>query len=203
MSRTYLVETYGCQMNVHDSERIAGLLDEAGHIPVTPGEQADIVVFNTCAVRENADNKLYGNLSFLAPIKKKNPAMQIAVGGCLAQKDQSIILKKAPYVDVVFGTHNVGSLPVLLERARIEEESQIEILDSTSSTSVNAALLMLYGGITIQNTDVATNLSCGGGLTVIGGSAFNSNCLFGDTVDILDSTPSNDISSGALTVTAY
>ena len=130
MARTYLVETYGCQMNVHDSERIAGLLDEAGHIPVTPGEQADIVVFNTCAVRENADNKLYGNLSFLAPIKKANPSLQIAVGGCLAQKDQSIILKKAPYVDVVFGTHNVGSLPVLLERARIEEESQIEILEA-------------------------------------------------------------------------
>ena len=130
MTRTYLVETYGCQMNVHDSERIAGLLDEAGYIPVIEGDQADIVVSNTCAVRENADNKLYGNLSFLAPIKKKNPGMQIAVGGCLAQKDQSIILKKAPYVDVVFGTHNVGSLPVLLERARIEEEAQIEILES-------------------------------------------------------------------------
>jgi len=130
MARTYLVETYGCQMNVHVSERIAGLLDEAGYLPVTPGEQADVVVFNTCAVRENADNKLYGNLSFLAPIKKKNPAMQIAVGGCLAQKDQSLILKKAPYVDVVFGTHNVGSLPVLLERARIEEEAQIEILEA-------------------------------------------------------------------------
>lgn len=130
MSRTYLVETYGCQMNVHDSERIAGLLDAAGHVPVNPGEQADIVVFNTCAVRENADNKLYGNLSFLAPIKKANPKMQIAVGGCLAQKDQGTILKKAPYVDVVFGTHNVGSLPILLERARIEEESQIEILEA-------------------------------------------------------------------------
>ncbi len=130
MNRTYVVETYGCQMNVHDSERIAGLLDEAGFIPVEPGIQADIVVFNTCAVRENADNKLYGNLSFLAPIKKANPNMQIAVGGCLAQKDQATILKKAPYVDVVFGTHNVGSLPVLLERARIEEESQIEILES-------------------------------------------------------------------------
>lgn len=130
MARTYLVETYGCQMNVHDSERIAGLLDAAGHVPVAEGEQADIVVFNTCAVRENADNKLYGNLSFLAPIKKANPSLQIAVGGCLAQKDQSTILKKAPYVDVVFGTHNVGSLPVLLERARIEEESQIEILEA-------------------------------------------------------------------------
>ena len=130
MTRTYSVETYGCQMNVHDSERIAGLLDEAGFLPVAQGVQADIVVFNTCAVRENADNKLYGNLSFLAPIKKLNPAMQIAVGGCLAQKDQAMILKKAPYVDVVFGTHNVGSLPILLERARIEEESQIEILES-------------------------------------------------------------------------
>jgi len=130
MERTYSVETYGCQMNVHDSERIAGLLDDAGYVPVADGEQADIVVFNTCAVRENADNKLYGNLSFLAPIKKLNPGMQIAVGGCLAQKDQSIILKKAPYVDVVFGTHNVGSLPALLERARIEEESQIEIKEA-------------------------------------------------------------------------
>ena len=130
MTRTYTVETYGCQMNVHDSERISGLLDEAGYIPAAAGETADIVVFNTCAVRENADNKLYGNLSFLAPIKKANPSMQIAVGGCLAQKDQETILKKAPYVDVVFGTHNVGSLPILLERARIEEESQIEILES-------------------------------------------------------------------------
>ncbi|MEY4233003.1 MAG: hypothetical protein RL144_1203, partial [Actinomycetota bacterium] len=130
MTRSYLVETYGCQMNVHDSERIAGLLDKAGYIPVIEGEQADLVVFNTCAVRENADNKLYGNLSFLAPIKKANPQMQIAVGGCLAQKDQATIIKKAPYVDVVFGTHNVGSLPVLLERARIEEESQIEILEA-------------------------------------------------------------------------
>jgi tRNA-2-methylthio-N6-dimethylallyladenosine synthase len=130
MTRSYLVETYGCQMNVHDSERISGLLDEAGYIPVLDGEQADLVVFNTCAVRENADNKLYGNLSFLAPIKKANPQMQIAVGGCLAQKDQATITKKAPYVDVVFGTHNIGSLPILLERARIEEESQIEILEA-------------------------------------------------------------------------
>ena len=117
-------------MNVHDSERISGLLDAAGHIPAPEGTDADIIVFNTCAVRENADNKLYGNLSFLAPKKKANPSLQIAVGGCLAQKDQDTILKKAPYVDVVFGTHNVGSLPVLLERARIEEESQIEILES-------------------------------------------------------------------------
>ncbi len=136
MTRTYEVRTYGCQMNVHDSERLTGLLEDAGYTPVeapSEGERAavpDVVVFNTCAVRENADNKLYGNLSHLAPIKAANPGMQIAVGGCLAQKDRSTITAKAPYVDVVFGTHNIGSLPVLLERARVQEEAQVEILES-------------------------------------------------------------------------
>src|SRR5918995_350138 len=130
MPRTYEVRTYGCQMNVHDSERLTGLLEDAGYVAAPADAQADVVVFNTCAVRENADNKLYGNLSHLAPIKAANPAMQIAVGGCLAQKDRSTITAKAPYVDVVFGTHNIGSLPVLLERARVLEEAQVEILES-------------------------------------------------------------------------
>ncbi|MFM8844011.1 MAG: tRNA (N6-isopentenyl adenosine(37)-C2)-methylthiotransferase MiaB [Actinomycetota bacterium] len=130
MSRTYVIQTLGCQMNVHDSERIAGSLDAAGYVPATEGSDPDLVVFNTCAVRENADNKLYGHLSFLAPTKKSRPEMQIAIGGCLAQKDQGTILKKAPYVDVVFGTHNVGSLPTLLERARVEKSAQIEIKES-------------------------------------------------------------------------
>ena len=110
-------------MNVHDSERIAGSLDAAGYLPAPDGQDPDLIVFNTCAVRENADNKLYGHLSFLAPAKRSNPSLQIAIGGCLAQKDQGEILKRAPYVDVVFGTHNVGSLPILLERARVENES--------------------------------------------------------------------------------
>ncbi len=117
-------------MNVHDSERISGVLDAAGYAPVEDGETADLVVFNTCAVRENADNRLYGNLGHLAPIKTARPGMQIAVGGCLAQKDRDIVVKRAPWVDVVFGTHNLGSLPVLLERARIEQEAQVEILES-------------------------------------------------------------------------
>ncbi|CAB4708662.1 MAG: tRNA (N6-isopentenyl adenosine(37)-C2)-methylthiotransferase MiaB [Actinobacteria bacterium] len=127
--RTYEVRTYGCQMNVHDSERLTGLLEDAGYAAAPAGEQADVVVFNTCAVRENADNKLYGNLSHLAPVKAANPDMQIAVGGCLAQKDRATITAKAPYVDVVFGTHNIGSLPVLLERARVQQEAQVEILE--------------------------------------------------------------------------
>ena len=127
---TFVVETYGCQMNVHDSERISGLLLDAGYTQALTNTQPDLVVFNTCAVRENADNKLYGNLSFLAPRKKSDPNFQIAVGGCMAQKDKDLIIKKAPYVDVVFGTHNIGSLPVLLERARIEESAQVEIKES-------------------------------------------------------------------------
>jgi tRNA-2-methylthio-N6-dimethylallyladenosine synthase len=128
--RTYQVRTYGCQMNVHDSERLSGLLENAGYVAVRDGDEADVVVFNTCAVRENADNRLYGNLSHLVPVKAGHPGMQIAVGGCLAQKDQGEILAKAPWVDVVFGTHNIGSLPVLLERARIAEEAQIEIKEA-------------------------------------------------------------------------
>ena len=127
---TFVVETYGCQMNVHDSERISGLLLDAGYTQALANTQPDLVVFNSCAVRENADNKLYGNLSFLAPRKKSDPNFQIAVGGCMAQKDKDLIIKKAPYVDVVFGTHNIGSLPVLLERARIEESAQVEIKES-------------------------------------------------------------------------
>ncbi len=128
--RTYEVRTYGCQMNAHDSERISGLLEDAGYVRVADATTPDVVVFNTCAVRENADNRLYGNLGHLHPVKKANPGMQIAVGGCLAQKDKGEITKRAPWVDVVFGTHNIGSLPVLLERARHNSEAQVEILES-------------------------------------------------------------------------
>jgi len=128
--RTYQVRTYGCQMNVHDSERLAGLLEAAGYQRAAEGADADVVVFNTCAVRENADNKLYGNISHLAPRKRDNPDFQIAVGGCLAQKDRDALLSKAPWVDVVFGTHNIGSLPTLLERARHNKVAQVEIVEA-------------------------------------------------------------------------
>jgi tRNA-2-methylthio-N6-dimethylallyladenosine synthase len=129
-SRTYQIRTYGCQMNMHDSERLAGLLEDAGYQRAPEGQDPDVVVFNTCAVRENADNRLYGNLGHLLPVKQGRPGMQIAVGGCLAQKDQAGIAQRAPWVDVVFGTHNIGSLPALLERARIEQAAQVEIVES-------------------------------------------------------------------------
>jgi tRNA-2-methylthio-N6-dimethylallyladenosine synthase len=117
-------------MNAHDSERLAGMLESAGYQLAADGADPDLMVFNTCAVRENADNKLYGNLGHLRPVKDANPGMQIAVGGCLAQKDRSEIVRRAPWVDVVFGTHNLGSLPTLLERARHNDEAQVEIKES-------------------------------------------------------------------------
>ena len=129
--KSYKVVTYGCQMNVHDSERLSGLLEDAGYVKADPAAgDPDLVVFNTCAVRENADNKLYGNLGQLAPAKTRHEGMQIAVGGCLAQKDRDTIVRRAPWVDVVFGTHNIGHLPALLERARVEQQAQVEILES-------------------------------------------------------------------------
>ncbi|WP_020016772.1 tRNA (N6-isopentenyl adenosine(37)-C2)-methylthiotransferase MiaB [Promicromonospora sukumoe] len=132
--RTYMVRTLGCQMNVHDSEHMAGMLEQAGYTRASSQDEAanaaDVVVINTCAVRENAANKLYGNLGQLAGIKATRPGMQIAVGGCLAQKDRGDIVAKAPWVDVVFGTHNLDALPVLLERARHNEAAQVEIAES-------------------------------------------------------------------------
>ena len=135
-ARTYLVRTLGCQMNVHDSEHMAGLLEEAGYVPASAEDAADgaadVIVINTCAVRENAADKLYGNLGQLASVKRARPGMQIAVGGCLAQKDRTGIVDRAPWVDVVFGTHNIDVLPVLLERARHNARAEVEIAESLS-----------------------------------------------------------------------
>ncbi|SJM70418.1 tRNA (N6-isopentenyl adenosine(37)-C2)-methylthiotransferase MiaB [Gulosibacter sp. 10] len=127
--RSFFVRTLGCQMNVHDSERITGSLLSAGYVE-SETEDADVIVINTCAVRENAANKLYGNLGQLASRKREHEGMQIAVGGCLAQMEQQKIVEKAPQVDVVFGTHNMGSLPVLLERARHNHQAEVELLEA-------------------------------------------------------------------------
>src|SRR5690606_32183010 len=128
--RSYEVRTFGCQMNVHDSERLSGSLESAGYVRAADGDEADVVIINTCAVRENAAGKLYGTLGHLKSRKDKHEGMQIAVGGCLAQMDKEAVQRKAPWVDVVFGTHNMGSLPRLLERSRHNEEAELEILES-------------------------------------------------------------------------
>ena len=119
MNRRYVVRTYGCQMNEHDSERIAGLLEMDGLEQTESFDDADVIVLNTCCIRENADNKLYGQLGNLKKLKEERPDLQIAVGGCLAQKDRDRIQERAPHVDVVFGTHNVGRATDLLSQARV------------------------------------------------------------------------------------
>ena len=119
-------------MNEHDSERLAGLLEAEGMLPAQSTEDADVVVLNTCCIRENADNRLYGNLGQLRALKQRRPGMQIAVGGCLAQKDRGALLERAPWVDAVFGTHNVGHAAELLERARTEGPV-MEILDAAAT----------------------------------------------------------------------
>jgi len=134
VARRFIVRTFGCQMNEHDSERIAGLLLADGLEPASGVEDADVVVFNTCCIRENADDKLYGHLGALKPMRRARPDMQIAVAGCLAQKDRELVLRRAPHVDVVLGTHNIGSTVELLRRAR-ETGPVVEVLDHPSLES--------------------------------------------------------------------
>src|SRR5271155_538634 len=116
MARSYFIRTFGCQMNEHDSERLAGLLVADGLTPAATMEDADVVVLNTCCIRENADQRLYGTLGHLKELVDAKPGLQIAVGGCLAQKDRERIQEKVGWVDVVFGTHNLTSAPGLLRR---------------------------------------------------------------------------------------
>ena len=127
--KTYFITTYGCQMNEHDSERLAGLLEAEGYARASKPADASVVLFNTCCIRENADNKLYGNLGHMKAIKDVRPDMKLVVGGCLAQKDKSAIQKRAPWVDVVLGTHNLASLPRLLEESNASPA--FEILEQT------------------------------------------------------------------------
>ena len=130
MTRSYAVRTYGCQMNEHDSERIAGLLEANGMVPAASEADADVIVLNTCCIRENADNRLYGALGNLKALKEERPGLQVAVAGCLAQKDRDLIQQRAGHVDVVFGTHNVHRAAELLAHAR-EHGPVMEILEET------------------------------------------------------------------------
>ena len=162
-NRTYFVRTFGCQMNEHDSERIAGLLEADGLVPAASAEEADVVVLNTCTIRENADNKLYGNLGHLKAVKDRRPGMQIAVGGCMAQSEQGRIQERAPYVDAVFGTHNVSAVAGLLRQAAAGGGRPVmEVLDQAAEGEFASALpavrdLPYAAWVTIQ---VGCNNSC-------------------------------------------
>lgn len=130
MSRSYIVRTFGCQMNEHDSERIAGLLEDDGLTPAESESAADVIVLNTCCIRESADSKLYGNLGHLKTWKAKRDGRQVVVSGCLAQKDRDLIAERAGHVDVVMGTHNVHRAAELLRDSTDSEGPLVEFLEA-------------------------------------------------------------------------
>lgn len=151
--RTYAIRTFGCQMNVHDSEGIAGLLEADGMTRIGEPEAADLVVLNTCCIRENADQKLYGNLGMLKKAKDERPGMLIAVGGCLAQKDEATIQERAPWVDVVFGTHNLDRVVTLLDYAEewgpvteiLEESTEVPVVPIKRDVAHSAWVTIMIG----------------------------------------------------------
>ncbi len=135
--KTFYLETHGCQMNEHDSERMAGLMELAGYARVPRPEEADVAILNTCAIRENADNKLYGHLGHLKPIKERT-GLRIAVGGCQAEKDREGVQERAPWVDVVFGTRNIDALPRLVAGV---EEAGVPIVEFAEQFAVHPSAL--------------------------------------------------------------
>ena len=159
MARSYVVRTFGCQMNEHDSERISGLLEADGLVRVDGEADADVVVLNTCCIRENADNKLYGNLGVLKRWKGERDGRQIVVAGCLAQKDRDLVADKAPWVDVVLGTHNVhrtaelvrhasthGRITEIFDEAVIDDHAMFpSALPARRETSYNAWVTIQIG----------------------------------------------------------
>ena len=158
MNKKYLILTYGCQMNVHESEKLAGILEANGYEACGNAVEADIVVFNTCAIRENAEQKIFGNIGELKNIKLVKPEMIIAIGGCMSQQDKYAdeIMKRFPYVDIVFGTHNLGDFENLLKSrvstnkrvSAVVEEEEIAVRDSMKparTSGVNAWVNIMYG----------------------------------------------------------
>ncbi|MGH9021187.1 MAG: tRNA (N6-isopentenyl adenosine(37)-C2)-methylthiotransferase MiaB [Acidimicrobiales bacterium] len=142
-ARTFAIRTFGCQMNEHDSERLAGNLVAQGYEVAASPDDADVVILNTCTIRENADLKLYSALGHLKSAKARRPGMQVAVGGCMAQKDRGLIRERAAWVDVVFGTHNLAAAPALLARARVEGPV-VEVLDAPDPAATRDMAPALY-----------------------------------------------------------
>lgn len=156
-NKTYHIVTYGCQMNEEDSEKMSGMLKSMGYEKTENRDEASIIIFNTCCVRENAENRVYGNLGELKKVKKKNPNLVIAICGCMMQQEGMAdkILKTFPYVDIIFGTHNAYKFPEYLNRVKTEGVQVKEILDKETKivegipidreSSIKAFVTIMYG----------------------------------------------------------
>ena len=157
LNKKYFIRTYGCQMNVHDTEIMAGILSDLGYTQTTTVEDADFVIFNTCAIRENAEMKVFGEIGRLAPLKVENPDKIFAVCGCMSQEESVVnrLLEKHQQVDMIFGTHNIHRLPQLLKEAVFSKEKVVEVwshegeiiedLPKVRSSRVKAWVNIIYG----------------------------------------------------------
>ncbi len=132
----YHIVTYGCQMNLHESEKIAGVLKEAGYTEEAPLEEADIIVFNTCCIRENAENHAFGNIGALKKLKREKKGLLIAVGGCMVQEagKAAVLKQKFPFIDILFGTHELADLRSLIERKRAQRKTVISVREARAET---------------------------------------------------------------------
>lgn len=132
----YHIVTYGCQMNLHESEKIAGMLKETGYTESSSLEEADIIVFNTCCIRENAENHAFGNIGALKQLKRAKKDLIIAVGGCMAQEEgkAKLLKEKFPFIDILFGTHNLSELKSLIERKRAQKKAVVSLLGERGET---------------------------------------------------------------------
>jgi len=157
MAQKYNVMTFGCQMNERDSEILAGMLDEMGYEKTAHLDEADVVILNTCCVRETAENKIWGRIGDLKALKSKNPEMIIGICGCMTQQHEvgEKIRRRAPHVDLIFGTHNIHQLPDLIARVKEGRKTVIDIwetegdiienLPSTRVEGVKAYVTIMYG----------------------------------------------------------
>ena len=155
--KSYFIRTYGCQMNEHDSEKIAWILETMGYVEADSVQKADFIIYNTCLVRENAELKVYGNLGALKQLKRENPDLMIAVCGCMMQREEArnVILKKYRHVDIIFGTHNIHKLPQLINNrlqtgkttVDVFEDNRelVENIDSNRKYSYKAFVNIMYG----------------------------------------------------------
>ena len=155
--KSYFIQTYGCQMNEEDSEKLSGMLKKSGYIRTEERNEASIIIFNTCCVRENAENKVFGNLGEVKHLKKANPNIVIAICGCMMQQEGMAdkVLKKFPFVDIIFGTHNSYKFPEYLNKVKTEGVQIKEIMDKETSiiegipidreSSVKAFVTIMYG----------------------------------------------------------
>lgn len=162
MSKTYNIVTFGCQMNEHDSENIAGMLENMGYIKNEERNSADVAIINTCSIRENADKRFFGTLGQLKKVKENNPQFVVAVCGCMMQQQHIVdkIKKTYPWVDLVFGTHNIHEFPKLLDNVVNEHKKIIDVWDTAGNIIEGLPTKRVYSFKSYVNITYGCNNFC-------------------------------------------